>query len=229
MSTHTINSSITETETPITTPLVEQQPTILAECLSVVKTEGFHMRKCIDASLIYDAFKHASTMLSELKTTKLLPKYYYELYVSIFDELRHLTNYLNEIFKSKSNDLSDLYELVQYATSIVPRLYLLVTVGSVYMKAANEYYCTKLILLPVTNNNDRHANLLNGLANVDLADKDREIPNEKKMPPVKEIMHDILDMTSGVQHATRGLFLRYYLSQLTKDELPDIPESYIPD
>ena len=34
--------------------------------------------------------------------------------------------------------MSDLYELVQYAGNIVPRLYLLITVGTVYIKT-NEY------------------------------------------------------------------------------------------
>lgn len=38
--------------------------------------------------------------------------------------------------------------------------------------------------------------------------------------PVKEIMKDMLEMTRGVQHATRGLFLRHYLSGQTRDYLP---------
>jgi vacuolar protein sorting-associated protein 35 len=38
--------------------------------------------------------------------------------------------------------------------------------------------------------------------------------------PVKEIMKDMMEMTRGVQHATRGLFLRHYLSGQTRDWLP---------
>ena len=38
--------------------------------------------------------------------------------------------------------------------------------------------------------------------------------------PVKEIMKDMLEMTRGVQQATRGLFLRHYLSGQTRDYLP---------
>jgi vacuolar protein sorting-associated protein 35 len=92
--------------------------------------------------------------------------------------------------------LADLYELVQYAGpsssllsvsccagadpiaagNIVPRLYLMITVGSVYMS----------------------------------------IPEA----PVKEIMKDMMEMARGVQHPTRGLFLRHYLSGLTRDYLP---------
>ena len=40
--------------------------------------------------------------------------------------------------------MSDLYELVQYAGNIVPRLYLLITVGVVYIK--NNEYSRKDIL-----------------------------------------------------------------------------------
>lgn len=42
----------------------------------------------------------------------------------------------------------------------------------------------------------------------------------EKGPCVKEIMRDMLEMSRGVQQATRGLFLRYYLSAMTKDLLP---------
>lgn len=38
--------------------------------------------------------------------------------------------------------------------------------------------------------------------------------------PIKEIMKDMMEMTRGVQHPTRGLFLRHYLSGSTKDHLP---------
>lgn len=38
--------------------------------------------------------------------------------------------------------------------------------------------------------------------------------------PVREIMKDMLEMSRGVQHPTRGLFLRHYLSGQTRDFLP---------
>lgn len=65
---------------------------------------------------------------------------------------------------------------LRYAGNIVPRLYLMITVGSVYMAVPDA--------------------------------------------PVKEIMKDMLEMSRGVQHPTRGLFLRHYLSGQTRDCLP---------
>ena len=54
--------------------------------------------------------------------------------MAIQDELRHLESYLVDEFE-KGHKISDLYELVQYAGNIIPRLYLLVTVGAVYIQA----------------------------------------------------------------------------------------------
>lgn len=107
--------------------------------------------------------------------------------MSVFDALRHLSVYLRD--SHPANHLADLYELVQYAGNIVPRLYLMITVGTVYMGMADA--------------------------------------------PVKEIMKDMMEMSRGVQHPVRGLFLRYYLSGQARDALPtsagDGPEGNLQD
>lgn len=107
--------------------------------------------------------------------------------MSVFDALRHLSVYLRE--SHPVNHLADLYELVQYAGNIVPRLYLMITVGTVYMAIEDA--------------------------------------------PVKEIMKDMMEMSRGVQHPIRGLFLRYYLSGQARDCLPtgsgDGPEGNLQD
>ncbi|KAJ9119922.1 hypothetical protein QFC24_005405 [Naganishia onofrii] len=149
---------------------------LLNDALGVVKVQSVQMKRALDADQIMDALKSASAMLAELRTSSLTPKQYYELYMSVFDTLRHLSNYLYDAHVAGKHHLADLYELVQYAGNIVPRLYLMITVGSVYMS----------------------------------------IPDA----PVKEIMKDMMEMARGVQHPTRGLFLRHYLSGLTRDYLP---------
>lgn len=107
--------------------------------------------------------------------------------MAVFDALRYLTVHLRE--NHPVNHLADLYELVQYAGNIVPRLYLMITVGTAYMSIEDA--------------------------------------------PVKELMKDMMDMTRGVQHPIRGLFLRYYLSGQARDFLPttesDGPEGNISD
>lgn len=60
--------------------------------------------------------------------------------------------------------MSDLYESVQHAANILPRLYLLVTVGAAYISS--------------------------------------------KEAEAGEILKDVSELCKGVQHPTRGLFLR---------------------
>jgi hypothetical protein len=69
-----------------------------------------------------DGLKAASTMLSELRTSSLSPKQYYELYMAIFDALGNLSTYLFDAHTSGKHHLADLYELVQYAGNIVSLL-----------------------------------------------------------------------------------------------------------
>ncbi|KAL6944628.1 hypothetical protein ACO0RG_001367 [Hanseniaspora osmophila] len=137
-----------------------------------IKQQTVLMTRCLSQHKLMDAFKHASNMLSELRNPLLSPKQYYELYVTIYDTLTTLQQYLVENHKTKHH-LTDLYELVQYAGNIIPRLYLMITVGSAYLYIEDS--------------------------------------------PKLEICKDMIEMCNGVQQPVRGLFLRYYLSQRTKE------------
>jgi vacuolar protein sorting-associated protein 35 len=166
----------------------EDQARLLEDALVAVRQQTSLMRKCLETpGKLMDALKCCSTLVSELRTSSLGPKQYYELYMSVFDALRYLSVHLRE--NHPVNHLADLYELVQYAGNIVPRLYLMITVGTAYMSIADA--------------------------------------------PVKELMKDMMDMSRGVQHPIRGLFLRYYLSGQARDFLPttdsDGPEGNLGD
>jgi len=47
-----------------------------------------------------------------------------------------------------------------------------------------------------------------------------------KEAPAKDVLRDLVEMCRGVQHPTRGLFLRNYLSEMTKDKLPDVGSEF---
>ena len=129
---------------------LEDQDKLLDEALSVVKVQALQMKRCLDKRKLMDALKHASTMLGELRTSLLSPKSYYELCKQLFlyillllllfhlyylpfhlqlffpdmaicDELQHLEMYLLDEFQN-GRKVADLYELVQYAGNIIPRL-----------------------------------------------------------------------------------------------------------
>ena len=61
----------------------------------------------------------------------------------VFDELALLESHFIEE-QRKGRKMSDLYESVQHAGSVIPRLYLLVTVGAAYVKTKEA--AVKLIL-----------------------------------------------------------------------------------
>ncbi|XP_021598908.1 vacuolar protein sorting-associated protein 35A isoform X2 [Manihot esculenta] len=98
-----------------------------------------------------------------------------------FDELRKLEMFFKEETR-RGCSIIDLYELVQHAGNILPRLYLLCTVGSVYIKS-NE-------------------------------------------APAKDVLKDLVEMCRGIQNPVRGLFLRSYLSQVSRDKLLDLGFEY---
>lgn len=111
----------------------EDQDKLLEEAINVVKSQSFQMQKALDASDMREALKCASTMISEMKTSSLSPRTYYQLYMEVFDKLSRLESYFLEEYR-RGRKISDLYEKVQHSSSILPRLYLLVAVGSVYIQ-----------------------------------------------------------------------------------------------
>ncbi|KAH9662613.1 vacuolar protein sorting-associated protein 35 [Citrus sinensis] len=156
---------------------VEDEEKWLAAGIAGLQQNAFYMHRALDSNNLRDALKYSAQMLSELRTSKLSPQKYYQLYMRAFDELRKLEMFFKEETR-RGCSIIDLYELVQHAGNILPRLYLLCTVGSVYIKS--------------------------------------------KEAPAKDVLKDLVDMCRGIQHPVRGLFLRSYLSQISRDKLPDI-------
>lgn len=112
----------------------EDQEKFLEDAKKNVREQAYYMKKAIETKNMRDALKFSSKMLAELSTSALSPKTYYILYMQVFDELRSLENYFKEDYKM-GRRLSDLYESVQHAQNVLPRLYLLITVGAVYIQS----------------------------------------------------------------------------------------------
>lgn len=179
-----------------------EQESILNRCINNIKHQLKLMKSNLDEYKLLPALKNCSNFLNELRVSQLTPKQYYEIYIMAFDSLEILSGYLvssnpkgkknsdeengeetnentddDKVSSAKTNAfLADLYEIVQYAGNIVPRLYMMIVVGTSYMTLPGA--------------------------------------------PAKDLMKDMIEMCHGVQHPIRGLFLRYYLSQRTKNSLP---------
>ncbi|KCV72350.1 hypothetical protein H696_01743 [Fonticula alba] len=168
---------MSSTARPSAAPLSkENQQKLLAIAINNVREHSIRMKRSLDENQWREALEHSIKMLQELHTDKLTPDQYYELSLLTNEQLAYLEIYL--LNQDNRTPLENLYEIVQYCGNIVPRLYLLVTVGTAFLKTNKTV--------------------------------------------AKEILTDMVEMCRGVQHPTRGLFLRNYLLQRTKNELPDI-------
>lgn len=159
----------------------DDQDRLLDEASAVVKEQAYYMKRAIDNDNAREALKHSSNVICELRTSLLSPKNYFELYMLVFQEMQHLATFFADKGRH-GRKMQELYESVQHAGNILPRMYLLATVGSSYIKSREA--------------------------------------------PAKEILKDMGELCKGVQNPLRGLFLRYYLSQMVKDKLPDVGTEY---
>lgn len=102
--------------------------------------------------------------------------------MSCFSQLSNLDLYFRDEAK-KGVKLKTYYEQVQYVSRIVPRLYLLITIGANFIKSKEE--------------------------------------------DTNFLLKDLVECCKGVQHPTRGLFLRLYLLQTCGQLLPDKDNDFV--
>jgi vacuolar protein sorting-associated protein 35 len=70
--------------------MADEQEKLPNKALGIIKVQAFQIKCCLNKVKLMDGLQHASTMLGELRTSLLLPKSYYELYMATCDELRLL-------------------------------------------------------------------------------------------------------------------------------------------
>lgn len=110
------------------------QKRLLNDALNNVKKHAFNLKRGIDGNDLDETLKHATFMIQELRATELSPTTYYELWMAVFDQLRNLYEYFVSL-NQNGTQMVELYEQVQYSANVVPRLYLLITVGVVYISS----------------------------------------------------------------------------------------------
>ena len=121
----------------------ERKDINLEKGLKKIKEQSFHINSAIEKNNLRQCLKEAYTMLCELRTNELSPKNYYHLYISVVDVMLTIKNYMIEEI-SRGRRLIDLYDDVQQAQHVIPRLYLMITAGSIYMEKVPR--STRIIL-----------------------------------------------------------------------------------
>ena len=100
----------------------DEQERILQDCKLSIKKHAFLMRKSIeDEENLREALRYSAAMLGELRTSSLSPQKYYELYMLVFDQLVNLESYFSDM-RAEGHTFTELYELVQHAGNVLPRL-----------------------------------------------------------------------------------------------------------
>ena len=112
---------------------VVDQEKILDEALLIVKSQAYQMKVAIENNKLRNSLKFAKAMLDTLKSTTLSPSNYYQLFLSIFDEMQYIFNYFREEAR-RGRRMKDLYDTVQQCENIIPRLFLLICVASAYIE-----------------------------------------------------------------------------------------------
>lgn len=108
----------------------DDQDSWLNQAIKTVKRAAYYMRQAIEESNLEDALRHSAVLLGELRTSYLGPQKYFELYMNVFNELRDLEGFFSAKINGSEEFARELYHKVQHAGNVVPRLYLLCTVGS---------------------------------------------------------------------------------------------------
>lgn len=120
-----------------------RQRQMVSECIKRTQDYSFFMRRAIDSNDLNTAIDRAIDMLKELKTNHLGPKSYYELYNKVHSELRYLEDFFVAL-NQNGTPMVKLYEQVQTCSTILPRLYLLITAGACYIRSGEAPACDVL-------------------------------------------------------------------------------------
>ena len=109
----------------------------------IIKEQSFHLSKAIENNNLRQCLKETAVMLAELKTGSLSPRNYYALFSLILDELYYLESFFKEEHR-RGRKMKHLYDSVQQAQNIIPRIYLMITAGRVYIDS-NEIKINDII------------------------------------------------------------------------------------
>ncbi|OAO13529.1 vacuolar protein sorting protein [Blastocystis sp. ATCC 50177/Nand II] len=101
----------------------------LVDSLAIIKQVSLVLRKYIDEDNYQEVINTSVQLLSELRNGALSPKDYFEVWTAICEQLVDVECYFCQVLASGVSG-EELYEQVQYTPTFIPRLYLMILVGS---------------------------------------------------------------------------------------------------
>ena len=111
----------------------EDQERYLDRGLKKIKAQSFHIHTAIEKNNLRQCLKETYSMLNELRTSYLTPKNYYHLFTAAFDEMQLVINFFQEEI-TRGRKVRDVYDSVQQAINLIPRMYLMIAAGALVME-----------------------------------------------------------------------------------------------
>ena len=111
----------------------EDQERLLDKGLKKIKAQSFHIHTSIEKNNLRQCLKETHSMLAELRANELTPKNYYHLFTTVFDEMLLVEDFFKEEI-NRGRKVRDIYDSVQQAKYLIPRLYLMISAGSLVME-----------------------------------------------------------------------------------------------
>jgi len=186
----------------------EEEQQIKRNVISNVRIKRPRLRRAINASKMDAALQVVVEITSELnnvETQLLSPRSYYELYLTVIEELCAFETFLVSRSRGESS-LLDMYEKVQHTEQVTPRLYLLITVGSALITTqqtpVDEVTKDLLNMCSAVQNPVRGLFLRTYLAQSmkdklpgsDSVDGSLDSPNDKTLESLLFILHNFTEM-----------------------------------
>lgn len=113
-------------------PSVDQEKA-LDLAIKNIKYQAYQIYLTIEKNNLRFCLKKTKLMLNELRTDKLTPKSYFQLYIEVFNEVKKVEAFMKaEISRGRRPE--DIYESVQQCEYVIPRLYLTIIAASIYIE-----------------------------------------------------------------------------------------------
>ena len=98
-----------------------------------VKRQEYQIHMTIEQNNLRFCLKQTFTMLCELRSEILSPSNYFQLFNAVLEQMKKVEEFMKlEITRGRRPE--DLYESVQQCRLVIPRLYLSITAGAIYIE-----------------------------------------------------------------------------------------------
>eukprot|EP00871_Galdieria_phlegrea_P003244 jgi/Galph1/3920/GphlegSOOS_G2602.1 len=116
-----------------------EQQKALKETFQQIRKQSVQLRQAIEKEELLPTISYAIEILQTLRTQVIVsPRLYYEIYLAVCNELRYLEWFFYRQVTNNQISILKLYEMVQEASHVLPRLYLLIIAGSVYLQVERK-------------------------------------------------------------------------------------------